>query len=381
MTMVVSITCYFIAVFLSVQIAAQRYRKMTRINGDRELDGQGNIDASFKMTLTMAIVIALLFTLYNVIVTHLNVSISGDRQNYTLNFFGYRNSSSAGLMFLIGLIRKVSSRVETLYYVSTFITMLITMLAYRESDEATPKAILFLLTTQYVFFTFAGMKQCYANAFASLCIVLALRHKGIGDAIVSIILIALSMWFHPTGYLLIPLYIMIRIKKTRRINTLFFLLMIVGVLFLEPLLLRAARLAAPFAPGVAVKIYDYFGETGNEALEAAGFMSALKGIPFYIITLVGWIKRRELKDQIPNYENYLFLSGVISFIYVASVYNSWVNRLAYFLYLPVGIFFVQLMRNVSNENNYRIINASVIGINTLFTLLFVILVYMNYGGF
>lgn len=381
MRMVVSLTCYLIAVFLSVQIATQRYRKMTCIIEKRELEGQKDIDSYSKMTLTMAIVIALLFTLYNVIVTHLNVSVSGDRQNYSLNFFGYRNSSSAGLMFIIGLIRKVSSRVESLYYVSTFITMLITMLAYRESDEADPKAIFFLLTTQYVFFTFAGMKQCYTNAFASLCIVLALRNKGIKDTVVSIILIALSIWFHPTGYLLIPLYIMIRIRKTIRINVLFFLLMIVGVLFLEPLLLHAARLAAPFAPSVATKIYDYFGETAKEGLEAAGFMSALKGIPFYIITLVGWINRQKLKDLIPNYENYLFLSGVISFIYVASVYNSWVNRVAYFLYLPVAIFFVQLMRNVSNENNYRIINTSVIGINALFTLRFVVLVYINYGGF
>lgn len=255
------------------------------------------------------------------------------------------------------------------------------MLAYRESNEATPKAILFLLTTQYVFFTFAGMKQCYVNAFASLCIVLALRNRGIKDTIVSIALIALSIWFHPSGYLLIPLYIMIRIRKTRWTNVLFFLLMIIGVLFLEPLLLRVARLTAPFAPSVAIKIYDYFGETSNEALEATGFMSALKGIPYYIITLVGWVKKRELKDNIPNYENYLFLSGVISFIYVASVYNSWVNRLAYLLYLPVAIFFVQLMRNVSNEHNYKIINTSVIGINALFTLRFVVLVYMNYGGF
>ena len=110
-------------------------------------------------------------------------------------------------------------------------------------------------------------------------------------------------------------------------------------------------------------------------------MSTLKGIPFYIITLVGWIKRRELIDEINNYDNYLFLSGVISFIYIASVYNSWVNRLAYFFYLPVAIFFVKMMRYVSNINNYRIINASVIGINALFTLRFVVLIYMNYGGF
>lgn len=381
MAMVVSLTSYLIALFLSVQIAAQRYRKMTRINRKRKLNGQKDMALSYKMSLTMAVVIALLFTLYNVIVTHMSVSLSGDRQNYALNFFGYRNSSSAGLMFVIGLIRKVSSNVESLYYVSTFLPMLITMLAYRESEEATPKAILFLLTTQFVFFTFAGMKQCYANAFASLSIILALRNKGIKDNIFSILLIAVSIWFHPSAYMLIPLYIMIRIKKTRWINVFFFLLMIVAVLFLEPLLLRIAGLVAPFAPKVAAKVYEYLGETAVEGLEAAGFMSTLKGIPFYIITLVGWIKRRKLRSILHNYDNYLFLSGAISFIYLASAYNSWINRLAYYLYLPVAVFFVWLMRNASNENNSRIINASVIGINAMFTLRFVVLVYMNYGGF
>lgn len=381
MNMVISISCYLIAVLLSVQLASQRYRRMIRLNKEHKESGIAPVDTSYKMTIMLIVVIALLFTIYNFIVTKLNVSISGDRQNYTLNFLGIRNSSSAGLMFLIKILRHYSSNVEILYYTSTFLTLAITLVAYRVCDEASPKALFFLLTTQYVFFTFAGMKQCYANAFASLCIILALRSKGIKDTIYSLLLIWLSIWFHPTGYLLIPLYVMIRIKKTRAKIIIFFILMAIAIVFLEPLLLRAASLVAPFASSAAIKVYEYFGESAKEALEAAGFVSTLKGIPFYIITLVGWIKRRELIDEINNYDNYLFLSGVISFIYIASVYNSWVNRLAYFFYLPVAIFFVKMMRYVSNINNYRIINASVIGINALFTLRFVVLVYMNYGGF
>ena len=110
-------------------------------------------------------------------------------------------------------------------------------------------------------------------------------------------------------------------------------------------------------------------------------MSALKGIPFYIITLVGWLKRRELLKEINNYDNYLFLSGVISFIYISSVYNSWVIRLAYFLYLPVAIYFVKIMQSLKNKNNYIILNFLVFGINALITLRFVVLIYLNYGGF
>ncbi len=381
MELLVSLLSYFLAVTLTMHIVSQRHRKMTSINLDMASENLPSLSSSYKMTLLMAITIALLFAFYNVIVTKMSVTISGDRQNYTLNFFGLRSSSSDGLMFLIGLLRKVSSNVESLYYVSTFVPMLITMLAYRESDDASPKALFFLLTTQYVFFTFAGMKQCYTNAFAALCIVLALRNKGIKDTIFSIISIALAIWFHPTGYMLIPLYIMIRVKKSRWINVVFFLFLIIIAFFFEPLLLRVARIASSYAPIVAVKIYAYFGDTANEALETAGSMSALKGIPFYIIALVGWIKRKELHTVVHNYDNYLFLSGVISVIYLASVYNAWVIRLAYFLVLPVGIFFAQLMQHMSRKNNYTIINASVLGLNALLTLRFVVLIYLNYGGF
>ena len=95
---------------------------------------------------------------------------------------------------------------------------------------------------------------------------------------------------------------MIRIKKTRAKIIIFFILMAIAIVFLEPLLLRVASLVAPFASSAAIKVYEYFGESAKEALEAADFMSTLKGIPFYIITLVGWIKRRELIDEINNYD-------------------------------------------------------------------------------
>lgn len=397
MNMLISISCYLMAVFLAVQLANRRYIRLNRLNSelnfseedDIELNGDAEvkprlkepISSSYKISILSIIVIALLFTIYNFIITKLSVSLSGDRYNYNLNYLGLRNSSSSGLTFLISILRYFSSNVETLYYVSTFVTVTVTLIAYKICDEASPKALLFLFTTQYVFFTFAGMKQCYTNAFASLCIILALRNKGIKDNLLCIALIALSIWFHPSGYLLIILFIMIKVRKTRAINIIFFITMTIAIVFLEPLLLRSASLVAPIAPSAAIKVYEYFGESGKEALKTTGFMSALKGIPFYIITLVGWLKRRELLKEINNYDNYLFLSGVISFIYISSVYNSWVIRLAYFLYLPVAIYFVKIMQSLKNKNNYIILNFLVFGINALITLRFVVLIYLNYGGF
>ena len=378
MDAVISISFYILAIVITYGLAKRRYRYSLSKGYIEGSDGELKVQ---KITITLIILIALLFVLYNVLVTKINPSTTGDRRNYTLNFYGYRASPSAGLTFIINIIRMFSSNVEVLFYVTTFISMAITLWAYKISKEATPNAILFLLATQYVFFTFAALKQSYANALAAICIALALRNKGIKDTILGIISIMAAIWFHHTGYFLIPVFLMLKIKKTKKSTICFFVLMVFTVLFLEPILIRTASLISPFTTTLSGKILEYFGETSSEGLQTEGALTFIKGFPFYAITIMGWLKRKKLVDVIDNYDNYLFISGILSFIYLATVYNGWVYRLSYFLYLPVGIFYGQLMQHYRNRNNKLIIDAVVLGGTFILTIRFVILMYINYGGF
>lgn len=375
--MLIAVFAYMYIVTISVILADQRYKKMLIVNSS----ASSPVKTTYKMPVIMALLIALMFALLNLLLTVMNTELGGDRLNYYLNYTGYRASSSAGLNAVINLLRLVSSDYRILFYFATFVTVLVTLIAYRISPDAEPEALFYLLTTQFVFFTFTGIKQCFANAFASLCIVLALRNKGIKDTVLSGLLIALAIWFHPSGFFLVPLYILLRIRKGRWTTVIFFLLMMAGAIFFEPLLLKFALLLSRFAPSLAVKIYEYFGETANSALEAAGPMSVLKGIPVYIITFLGWYKRGTLRTKLENYDNYLILSSAISMIYLVSFYNSWLIRLTYFMYLPVAIFFIKVLRNLKLKNNYNFLLLSVVGMSALLTLRYEILIYFNYGGF
>ncbi len=374
----ISISVYILLMAITYSLVNRRYRYALNRGYLEKSDGDSKAQ---KITITLIILIAFLFVLYNVLVTKINPSTTSDRRNYTLNFYGYRASPSMGLTFIINTIRMFSSNVEVLYYVTTFISMLITLWAYKISKEATPNAILFLLATQYVFFTFAGLKQSYANAFATLCIALALRKGGIKETVLAVFSIIAAIWFHHTGYFLTPLFAMLKIKKTRKSIIWFFILMIFMVIFLESVLVRVASIISPFAATFSGKIAEYFGETSSEGLQTEGVLTFVKGFPFYVITIVGWIKRKSLIDVIDNYDNYLFLSGMLSFIYLATIYNGWVYRISYFLYLPVGIFYGQLMQHYHNYHNKLIIDSVVIGSTFLLTIRFVILMYLNYGGF
>lgn len=377
MDMLLAVFSYNFIVVVAVILADQRFKKMLLINRS----DAAPVKTTYKMPVVMALIISLMFGLFNLLVTLMKEELGGDRLNYYLNYTGYRPSSSAGLNVVISILRLVCSDYRILFCFATFFTVLITLFAYRISADAEPEALFFLLTTQFVFFTFTGIKQCFANAFASLCIIFALRNEGIKDTVFSVILIGLAIWFHPAGFFLIPLYILLRFKKGRWTTVLFFLLMMVSVLFFEPLLLKFAQILSRFIPSLSVKIYEYFGDAANSALEAAGPMSVLKGIPFYIITFVGWYKRGALRSKLANYDNYLILSSAISMIYLASFYNSWLIRLTYFMYLPAAIFFIRVLRNLRLKNNYNVLLLSAVGLSALLTMRYEILIFYNYGGF
>ena len=368
--------------FFSVQLASQQYGQMCQANEDHLAFGQPPVEPSYKMTIATAVLIALLFSILNMIVTLLGDAPGGDRQNYIIAFQGVRETSSAGVMFVINLLRQFTSNEHILFYVTTFLSMLITIWAYRISEDATPAALFFLLTTQYVFSTFSVIKQSYSNAFAAVCIALAFRNKGWRDALLSFVMIALAIWFHPTGYFLLVIYPLIRIRKTKGRVIILFLAMIILGIFFKPIILRVAAIAAPYAPKVSLKIYEYLGEgeMANEALQGSGPAIVLKGIPYFIITYLGWTRREKLLERINHYDDYLLLSGLISYIYIYSAYNSWIYRLAYFLYLPVACFFVQLLQH-EEEKNQQILYLIVMGINAFYTLRFLALMFIRYGGF
>lgn len=192
MKMFISGGCYLLALLLSMRLASVQYWQMLRRNEANGIDAQPPVETGYRLTLTSMVMIVLLFALCNLVATQLSVSLGGDRLNYTLNYQGIRDSSSAGLMFVIHALKRFTANVH---------------------------------------------------------------------------------------------------------------------------------------------------------------------------------------------DDYLILSIVLSFIYISSVHNSWINRLAYFLYLPVAAFFSEIAAQDEDISNSQLIHVAVMGVNALLTLRFFVLLYSRYGGF
>lgn len=369
---------YTIVWMVSCMIVHHHYNRQRMLNeGTDEWDR--SIRNNVKMPVFTALVVSGLFTLFNVYATTQSVIIGGDRQNYILNFNGYRQTPSIGLGFVIDFVHLIGGDIYTLFYVTTFICVFITLMAYRLSKKADPHAFYLLCITQYFLATLTALKQCYASAFAVLFFVLLLEYHSRKSRLAAILCIVLACLFHPSGYILIPLYIIGVVKKTGRNIAIYLLALIIIGVFFERFMLGAAILLKPMAPSLTTKLLEYFGES-TDMVQNGISISFLKGIPYYFIALVGLARRKYFRDEIDNYDSYLVIVVTGAFIYLISIYSTWLGRFIYFFSFVTFVFYSQLLKTMTMKARMTY-GMLVQGSLVLVTYRFLYLVYKLYGGF
>lgn len=333
-----------------------------------------------KLTIATIIIISLLFVSLNALVTNLSDGYGDDRTNYLLNYTGQRPTSSVGLQFIIDGCRKVNTDFNLLLFFTTFITTVFALISYRKNNESIPKALIFLLSTQFIFASFVNLKQCYANVLGVLGITYLLQDKTVKNTIVCFILITAATIFHPSAFFLFIVAIMVRVRKSR--NQIVFLLglLILAIFSFRPLLSLASMATQPIAPSLSQKIIQYTTEMDNDSIENTNIASLIKGIPFYIIFCVGWLKRKDLSKHIKNYDNYLLLTMLLSSTYIIGIYNIWFTRLAYFFYLPVSIYSAQIFTKLKGKNKHKMLLNISLFFNIILLSRYVFLIFINYGG-
>lgn len=277
-----SILLYSLILMASLYIINSSYSRRTTLNIN---DCPQN-----KISFFAILIIAMLFTFYNWYVTNLSVTMGGDRQNYYLNFYKIRESPSIGLTVMINIIRIFSNNINILFYVTTFISILLVLIAYKISDNASPSGITLLLLSQFPLFTFTGLKQSFAISFSAVFFVLLLEKNR--NRFLCILLMVLAVLFHPSAYILIPLFFILPKEREKKTVVIYFLALIIGSFFLIPILLFLAKISASVLPNLSSVIYDYF---GSQEIEMNGYTTVLSGIPYYIITILGFVKRNKVK--------------------------------------------------------------------------------------
>ena len=134
--MLQSMLIYTLCWLVSYILASLRYKRLSKVRVKKGGVFVQGCETPKKMPFWMILVICTFFTLYNFYMTTNSVEMAGDRQNYLYDFDGGRESASMGLLGIMGIIYLFGGSFEHLLYVSSFISLLFPMLAYRYSKDS-----------------------------------------------------------------------------------------------------------------------------------------------------------------------------------------------------------------------------------------------------
>lgn len=295
-------------------------------------------------TLFCILVFALLCTFYNVFVTISRDGMAMDRTNYANDFNnGTSSALSIGLQAVFAVIRFFHGSIYTVFYVTTFFYVAVSIWAFLASGLNSRYALAFFVLTDAIFFSFTALKQIYACAFATIFILYALKRNTVSHICICLATIALACLFHNAAIILIPTYPLLLIAKKKNLRGWYIFtvigLLILSVLFMDKIASIIAKVMEPIKPSIAHKILGYFTTKANEN---RGSMTFVKGFPFYLIVAIGVFRRRRYQNRIVNYDALLLLSALGATLYFASIQSYWIFRATAFYFFPICLFIGQI---------------------------------------
>lgn len=340
----------------------------------------------YLLSLAIITIIAILFTVYNVYSTETSIGFGYDRSFYAKEY-NVGTSTTTGMTVIMNLIKFITPEVKYFFYFTSFICCFLHFVAYRMSANKKRLAAIFIMSTIFVISLTTHLKQAYAMSFASLFFVILMEKPWKYKDIACILLIAIACLFHQMGFILIPIYIFSRLVDIKKIKfnpkTFLITLGIVFLLFI-PIAELSVNLTSGIAPSLSTKLAEYFGANNIHSYNiiSGTFRPVfLKGLPFYLITILGFAKRNELVKKIKNYDLLLIYTSVGSFLFLASIYSYWLYRFIGLFYLPFGILFNAVLNQEKNRKKQILILALTLGFNFIFLYREIAMLYINFGGF
>ena len=300
-----------------------------------------------KVSTKKIILISLLFALYNMICTNFSTRTVGDRANYLYEFLGYR-STSTGLTYIFKFVKLFSSNINVAFYLITFICCFITFYCFFNNKYANKYSLIFLLITDYIFFTFIALKQCFVCAIASLIFYLIFNKGTKYKYVISAILVYIACLFHSTGFLLIPIVLTFFLYRRKKFKpTLLIIILLIIMLSFNGLLSFIVNNFSNYMPTLTGKIIEYFYTDGIYTESKLAF---LKGLPFYFISIIGVFNYKKY-SIIKNYDKLLVLSFIGSFAYFITFISYWMYRITAIFYLPISLLFGYVYINEKKAKN------------------------------
>lgn len=326
------------------------------------------------------IIVSLLFALYNRYIIGMQDRLTGDRMNYYTDFTYGRVTGFAFFDAFLKFVKLFTRDYRMLLAFVTFLSCFILFIALRASRHCTIESAMFISASYFVFSSFVNLKQSPVCALAAVMFVALIEYKGLRYDILSIAIIIISCNFHATGFMLIPLYFLLRLKfKNRTRSTIIMIILTLAFALIQPLLDLIGNSLGSVFPMLGQRIAAYASdELAVDTGEKAGLV-ALKGIPYYVLVIVGFIDRKLHKGD-EEYDKYLILSLISALSALLSIYTYWYIRMPVLFVLPMGVLLSKIVSKRKGKDKI-IILLVIVGSLAFFTIRSVILNYQNYGGY
>lgn len=292
-----------------------------------------------------------------------------DRITYIYNFHyrypAYYSSFEAllkaktepGIVVVSMLIAKFTDNALWLFFIITFITTMINLYVISRLSKDYAVVVLLMFFSLFFFDGIYLIKQVTAVAFANLAFYSLVRERKGRYFIYSLI----ACLFHSTAVIMLPMYLIFRKSGSKKAYVTAFAVFVALFVYLGPLI----KVLFPNIPFVSqyltMESYGYTLGGGSTA-------SFIKGIPFYIITILSIVNREALKKELKHADLYIMSSAFYSMFWMLTFNMYWFYRVGWYLMFPVLIMIPALFRCIKENKAYLFLA----GTGILFLLAFTI---------
>ena len=328
--------------------------------------------------ITCIILLSLIFGYYSIICGR--YPYVSDRLNYAFRFLDdiylpAVKNESLGLYWIELFLHLFTYEPKVLFFTIAFLYVLLTLIAYNMYDDAEPFSLLLLGLSAYFSFGCYLFKQCIAIALIALSIAMYEKNK----KVISIILIILAICFHEAAWIVVPVYFALYFSKSKKIRIIEYLIITICAIFFRQINQVMISAITNIIPNMSYQLSLYLNDSGGMNLDI-NLLTAFKGVPFYFITIFGYLKKNELEHKIKNYDKYMFLCFFVSITTFLSTYMYWMYRFATFFYFPVFIFASRIFHELENKREKILFFEGTVLLLFVLTLRLWIQYYFKYGG-
>ncbi len=316
--------------------------------------------------------------IYSVICGPENVFLA-DREYYAIRFARgtYSSASSLGIYYLTFILNKISYNPYVFFFVAGWLFLIITLIAYNESDDSTPLFFGLLCVSQYLMYGCYQIKQSFAIALSGLAIVILLKER---KKVLPGLLIALAIYFHEVAWIMIPIFVVIIFSDKKLVKYSMYLILIVMMLGFRDISRIAVSYISRYIPSLSMQMVQYIDETGSIETGNSSILIILKGAPFYWVFIYSLFKRNDLKPQIANFDAYFLITVIISATSLLSAINAWIWRFGELLYIPLFAFICQINDKLESDRDKKTFKYITLVLFAIFTYRKLLICYFNYGG-